>query len=105
MNMKAMASSVLLAIGTTGCLSAPFQPPPAAVTAYSAPLSTEGNWKIGSKTGSAEAVCILGLVAVGDCSLNTAAANGGLKEVHYADYKYVNILGIYQCVTVSVTGD
>jgi len=105
MNMKMIACFALLAIGAAGCLCAPFQPPPAIVADYSAPLSTEGNWKTGSKTGKAEAICVLGIVATGDCSLNAAIKDGGLKSVSYADYDYFNVLGIYQRVTVKVVGD
>lgn len=105
MNMKMMTVTVLMAIGVAGCLTAPFQPPAGVVSSYSAPLSTEGNWKAGSKTGSASAVCVLGLVSVGDCSLNAAMKNGGLKQAYYSDYDYFNVLGIYQRVTVKVMGD
>ena len=75
------------------------------MTSYTAPLSTEGNWKQGSKTGSSGAICVLGIVAVGDCSLDAAIKNGDLKEAYYADYKYFNVFGIYQSVTVNVTGE
>lgn len=105
MKMKKLAAGALLAIGCAGCLSAPFQPPAGAVTAYSAPLTTECNVKQGSKTGSAEAISILGLIAVGDCSLNAAIKEGKLKEAYYADYKYLSILGIFQKVTVNVVGE
>ena len=98
-------AGALLAIGCVGCLSAPFQPPTGVVTACSDPLTTECNVKHGSKTGSSEAISILGLVAVGDCSLNAAIKQGKLKEAYYADYKYLNILGIFQKVTVNVVGE
>ncbi len=105
MNMKKIAAGTLLAIGCAGCLRAPFQPPVGAITAYSAPLTTKCNVKQGSKTGTAEEMSILGLVAVGDCSLNTAIKEGKLKEVYYADYNYVSILGIFQRVRVNVVGE
>lgn len=105
MNIGRFAGVAALAMGLAGCISAPFQPPMGVVTNYKAPLSTEGSWKQGTKTGAAEAACVLGLVATGDCSLNTAIKNGNLKEAYYADYEYFNFLGIYQSVKVIVTGE
>ena len=105
MNMKKVIAGTLLAVACVGCLRAPFRPPAGVVTVYSAPLTTECNVKQGSKTGSADTISILGLVAVGDCSLNEAIKNGGLKEAYYADYEYLNILGIFQKVTVNVIGE
>ena len=105
MNIKTLAIGIGLTIGCAGCLMAPFQPPTGFVTSYRAPLSTEGNWKSGSKTGEASSVNIIGLVAVGDCSINAAMHNGGLKTASFADYEYFNVLGLYQKATVRVTGE
>ena len=103
--MKKLIGGILMAGFSAGCVCAPFQPPAGIVSSYAAPLSTEGNWRQGSKTGSADAICVLGIVAVGDCSLDRAIKNGNLKEAYYADYKYFNVLGIYQSVTVNVIGE
>lgn len=89
----------------SGCLSAPFQPPSGAVSVTRAPLSTEGNWSIGSKSGEASSECVLGLYAWGDCSVITAARNGGLRTIGHVDYEYVNMLGIWQKTTVIVHGE
>lgn len=105
MKLGYAVAGVVLALGCTGCLRAPFQPPAGAVTVYSAPLTTDCNVKQGTKTGSADAISILGLVSAGDCSLNAAIKAGGLKEAYYADYKYMSILGIFQKVTVNVVGE
>lgn len=82
----------------------PFQPPEGMVSRVKAPLSTDGNWKVGMKSGSADVQCVLGLCARGDCS-TTAAANGGLKRVDYVDYSYGNIIGIWQKATVKAYGE
>ena len=104
MTSVAIAATVLL---TTGCLRAPFQPPAGtAFNDYKAPLGVELNdVKIGSKTGEAKTTSILGLVAFGDASIQTAARNGGLKKIYHADYKYFNILGVLQETTVIVNGE
>lgn len=88
-----------------GCLSAPFQPPSGIIASTKAPLSTEGNWEVGSKTGTASSTSVLGIVASGDCSVATAAKNGGLKKVTNVDYEYTNFLGIWQKATVIVHGE
>ena len=95
----------LLAVGVAGCLSAPFQPPNGAVSMTKAPLSTEGNWEIGSKRGEASSTSVLCLYASGDCSIATAARNGGLTKIGHVDYEYVNIIGIWQEATVIVYGE
>lgn len=89
----------------TGCLSAPFQPPSGVVSVTRAPLSTEGNWKVGARHGEASSASVLGLYAWGDCSIATAARNGGLSKVGHIDYEYLNVIGIWQKATVIVYGE
>ena len=106
--MKGIAAIViaaLLANGVAGCLSAPFQPPSGVVSVTTAPLSTEGNWNVGTKRGEASSFSVLGLYASGDCSIATAARNGGLKKIGHVDYEYVNIIGIWQKATVIAYGE
>ena len=103
--MKKLMGGMMIAGICVGCVWAPFQPPTGIVTSYKAPLSTEGNWKCGSKVGTSSAMSILGLVAVGDCSLKAAMDEGGLKSAEYADYEYFNVLGFYQKVTLRVVGE
>jgi hypothetical protein len=50
-------------------------------------------------------VSILGIVSTGDCSIDAAAKDGGLNKVNHLDYDYMNILGIYQKVTVIAYGE
>ena len=77
-----------------------------AVTSVDAPLSIDHNRSaMASKKGESSAMCILGLVSVGDASTQAAAQEGGLKTVHFLDYKYFNVLGIYQKTTVMAYGE
>lgn len=101
--MKILACCSMMAL--SGCLIAPFQPPEAVITHTKAPLSTEGNWSVGMKQGSASSKSILGIIATGDCSVSAAAKNGNLTKVSYLDYDYLNILGIYQRVTIYAYGE
>lgn len=57
------------------------------------------------KTGESTCQSILGLVASGDCSIATAAKNGGITKVATTDYKVTNILGLYATTTIVVTGE
>lgn len=103
-----MNKLMIVAVGLValcGCVSAPFMPPVGLVSEVKAPLSTDGNWKVGMKSGSASSQCVLGVCAYGDCSITAAAKNGGLKRVDYVDYKYDNIIGIWQQVTVTAYGE
>jgi len=58
-----------------------------------------------TKVGTAKAQSILGMVATGDCSIKTAAANGGIKTIKYVDYDAKNILGFIGDYTTTVYGD
>ena len=94
----------------TGCAIGYFAPviPPTGglVSIISAPLDTDAeNTKLGSKEGESSCHNILGLVAFGDCSVYSAARDGGLTTVNHIDYKYLNILCIYQCFTTVAYGE
>ena len=58
-----------------------------------------------SKVGKATSTSVLGLVATGDASIKTAAANGGIKKIKFVDYEVDNILGFYGKYTTVVYGD
>jgi len=70
-----------------------------AVTLPEAASSARGN-----KTGTSEAKSYLGLVAVGDASIETAKRNGGITVVSSVDRKVENVLGIIGTYTTVVTG-
>ncbi|TLD82214.1 hypothetical protein LS68_004270 [Helicobacter sp. MIT 05-5293] len=58
-----------------------------------------------SREGSATCTNILGLVALGDCSVNTAASNGSISQIKSVDSKNFSILGIYTTKTTIVKGN
>ncbi|GIX42426.1 MAG: hypothetical protein KatS3mg129_2159 [Leptospiraceae bacterium] len=58
-----------------------------------------------SKEGKSCAFSILSLVALGDASLQTAAKNGGIKNIKQVDYENLNIIGIYSRLCTVVRGD
>lgn len=94
---------------TTGCIgyNAPVMPPVGLFFEdVSAPLDVDMHvTQALQKKGSASSVSVLWLFAFGDCSINTAARDGNVNTIHYADYSYFNILGVYQSFEVHVYGD
>lgn len=89
-----------------GCLLSPVIPPLGAVYSdVGAPQSLGPRPDLGSKTGEASSTAYLGMVSLGDCGVTAAAANGGISKVTHTDYKFVNILGLYQKYTTIVHGD
>lgn len=96
----------------------PVQPPPGFLfTQYSAPLDHEfSNGGVGTpidanaSVGEAKAqylfIPLIGFLsfAWGDASIDAAARNGMLREVHHADYDQLTILGIYTEFTTKAYG-
>ncbi|MDD5477055.1 MAG: TRL-like family protein [Candidatus Omnitrophica bacterium] len=104
--MKKISFIVLvlfLAVMLNGCAT-PY-PMGAFYTEIKAPVAAGDGTMSYSKVGTSKATSILGLVATGDCSIKTAAANGGIKNIKYVDYDARNILGIYGEYTTTVYGD
>ena len=55
--------------------------------------------------GRATAKSVLGLVGVGDASIQAAMENGDITNVWYVDYEAKNYLGIYATFTTIVYGE
>lgn len=101
--MKKAFLAIVLAAGLAGCAQSP-------VTGliYSnvkAPLTATGVGEQSQRVGRASARSILGLVAVGDASINTAARNGGIREIHHVDYETQSFFGVVNDFTVVVYGN
>lgn len=59
----------------------------------------------GSKVGTSKANSYLGLIAVGDASVDTAAKNGGITRISHVDSRKKSILGIVTSTTTIVYGE
>ena len=90
--LKSIAAAALVAALTTGCM--PIYSPAIGTifTELQGPLDTTGS--VGPKEGRACVQSILGLIATGDASIKTAAANGGISKIGSIDHYSRNILGI-----------
>ena len=101
LGMLAVVSSLPL---LTGCLATGMSPVMGGLyTKVDAPYSATAN-TVGQKVGTAFCTSVLGLIATGDCSITTAAKNGGITKVSHVDYSTEAILGLYAKVTVKVYG-
>ncbi|MDD7472795.1 MAG: TRL-like family protein [Bdellovibrionota bacterium] len=58
------------------------------------PVNVTSNGQAYARTGVAECKSILGLVAFGDCSIESAKKQGGVSRVYHVDWEARNILGI-----------
>jgi len=73
-------------------------------TEVKAPLTATSNAN-SSKVGSAEATSILGLVATGDASIQTAAKSAGITKIHHVDEESMSILGLFAKYKIFVYGE
>lgn len=60
---------------------------------------------LGSKVGTAEAKNILGVVVIGDASIQAAAKSAGITKISHVDSEKTNILGVYGTHTTIVYGE
>lgn len=88
----------------TACYSAPIMPPPGMLySEISAPADVDATGaELGSKVGRATSESYFGLVAMGDCSIEAAAANGGIERIDHVDYEFYNLLGLQRFTTVVI---
>lgn len=58
-----------------------------------------------SKVGTSEASSILGIIATGDASIETAANSAGISKIHHVDVQSTSVLGIFAKYKVFVYGE
>ena len=89
----------------TGCAAMAVSPITGGLyTDVKAPVTATANPTY-SKVGTASCLSILGIIGIGDASIEAAARNGGITKIHHVDYRSTNILGIYAKFTVYVYGE
>ncbi len=69
-----------------------------------APFTATDN-TVGNKVGTGKATSYLGLIAMGDASINTAAKKAGITKISHVDYVSKNILGIVATWEIYVYGE
>ncbi len=68
------------------------------------PVTATGVDASRAKVGTAECTSILGLIAIGDASIETARHNGKISKITHVDWDAMNILGIIGTYKVTVYG-
>jgi hypothetical protein len=95
---------ITITIFLVACTSTP-TPKGIIYTSTKGPFYATANEK-SVKMGTGTTKCILGIVAWGDASAETAAKNAGITKIHHVDYEDTLILlGIYSSYTVVVYGE
>ena len=103
-DMKKIVVAIGLLTVLNGCYAGIGSPVPGILYSdVSVPREGVGGEAV-SRTGVATCESILGLVAVGDCSIAAAKDAGGIREVQHVDMKVKNILGVYAEYTTKVSG-
>ncbi|WP_308502873.1 TRL-like family protein [uncultured Alistipes sp.] len=90
------------ALLSTGCVKSPVVG--GVYTDVKDGLAVTGNAG-SSKVGTAEVKGYVGLVAMGDASIQTAAREAGITRIHHVDYQSKSYLGLYTIYTIIVYGD
>lgn len=107
MTILSLAARAAVAIGLTlavaGCANVA-GPTQAGLAFYKAPLDVGTTTKAG-KRGEACAQNILGAVAWGDASIDSAKRNGGITQVATVEYLPTRVLGYYAKFCTVVHGD
>lgn len=88
---------VMTSCGAVGMIGAVY-------TGYTQPEMVTGN-PVGYKCGTAKTVSILGIAAIGDGSIKTAATMGGITKISHVDKKVVSVLGIFTTYKYFVYGE
>ena len=98
--------AVVLVFLFVGCVVAPVVPPLGSIYSdIKAPIDIDMNQTAASpKSGEATTTSIFGLVSWGDASIQEAAKNGGITTIESVDYRYFNVLSVYQTFTTIAHG-
>lgn len=75
-------------------------PAPSTAIAYYGPEAATN-----AKEGTGTITNILGLVSIGDASLEAAMREAGITKVHHVDQRVTNILGLFSTYTIYVYGE
>lgn len=67
-------------------------------------VSATGN-TVGMKVGKAKSTNVLGLVVIGNASINAAAKEAGITKISHVDRKVKSLLGLFATSEVIVYGE
>lgn len=61
--------------------------------------------EVGTKVGESSSIGVLGLVCVGDASIQKAAKEAGIKKISHVDVKKMCVLGLFASYKTIVYGE
>ena len=96
-------ASIVVAAGLSGCALVPSQLGYAVVVAEKEPITATE--VIPNKQGQACGFNLLGIVALGDASIDKAKFDGRIRRVATVDKSIFSILGMFSSVCITVTGE
>ena len=94
--------AVFIALFATGC--ATDRPIGGIYTESSYDIQGTSGQLANLKVGTAEAKSYFGVVGLGDCSIDAATKNGGIKDIKYIDRSLKTLLG-FSTITTKVYGN
>lgn len=103
--MKRLLVASTLAFALSGCAVATAPVNGILYKNVTTPAMVTGSADKPTKVGRAYSRSILGLIATGDASIETAAKNGGITKIHHVDYETQVILGVIADFTTVVYGN
>ena len=106
--MKKIISCLLLVIFSAGsfmgCAMVVAPVTGGLYTDLKAPVTATSNTG-STKVGTGECTSILGMLALGDCSIDAAMKNGSITKIHHVDYDAMSFFWIYAKYTIKVYGE
>lgn len=99
-----MLAPVAVALLMSSCAMVKSPLPATLYTQVKAPLAVTSN-SGSSKVGKAEALSYLGIVSMGDASIEAAAKSAGISKIHHVDEESFGVLGLFARYTVYVYGE
>jgi hypothetical protein len=103
-NLKWLVAVVLMAAFLGGCAYAVAPVSGGLYTGVRGPWTATGQGTA-LQVGTASCYSLLGMVAVGDASIEAAAKSGNITKIHHVDHETVSLLGIYAKFTTYVYGE
>ena len=101
-SMSVLAGALMLLSSSCAMVQSPLTG--TIYTDLSYPLAVTDN-SGSSKVGTGKATSILGAIATGDASVQTAAKAAGITKIRHVDVKATNILGLFATYTIFVYGE
>lgn len=100
--MKKLFVIACAALCMAGCIKSPLVG--GAYTNVKDGMAVSGN--AGStKVGTSEARGYVGVVALGDASIQAACRDAGITRIHHVDYASLSYVGVYNIYTTIVYGE